>query len=32
MMKKILAFMVAFSFMASIAYAAEDCKNRGTLD
>lgn len=32
MLKKILAFMVAFSFMVGIAYAAEDCKNRGTLD
>jgi len=32
MMKKILAFMVALSFVAGLAYAADDCKNRGTLD
>lgn len=32
MMKKILAFMVAISFFAGVAYAADSCKNRGTLD
>ncbi len=32
MMRKILAFAAAFSFMATIAWGAEDCKNRGTLD
>ena len=32
MLNKILAFMVVFSFAATIAYGAEDCKNRGTLD
>lgn len=32
MVKKILAFMMAFSFLATIAYATDDCKNRGTLD
>lgn len=32
MMRKILAFVAAFSFMATMAYGAEDCKNRGTLD
>ena len=31
-MKKILALLALFSFMATIAYAAETCSNRGTLD
>ncbi len=32
MIKKILAFLAAFSFVVTAAYAADDCKNRGTLD
>jgi phosphonate transport system substrate-binding protein len=32
MKKKILAFMVALSFISGVALAADDCKNRGTLD
>jgi len=31
-MKKILALMMAVLFMANVAYGADDCKNRGTLD
>jgi phosphonate transport system substrate-binding protein len=32
MMKNILAFLVALSMVTSVAFAADDCKNRGTLD
>lgn len=32
MMKKFLALMVVLTFFTGIAYAADDCKNRGTLD
>ena len=32
MMKNILAFLAAVSMMTSVAFAADDCKNRGTLD
>ena len=31
-MKNILAFLAAVLMVASVAYAADDCKNRGTLD
>ncbi len=31
-MKNILAFLAAVVMVASVAYAADDCKNRGTLD
>ncbi|WP_353740658.1 phosphate/phosphite/phosphonate ABC transporter substrate-binding protein [Desulfopila inferna] len=31
-MKKIVAFLATFSFLAGFAYAADDCTNRGTLD
>lgn len=32
MMKKLLAFLVTFFLSVTIAYGADDCKNRGTLD
>jgi phosphonate transport system substrate-binding protein len=31
-MKKILALLMAVLFMANVAYGADECKNRGTLD
>ncbi len=31
-MKKIVAFIAGFTLLASVAVAADDCKNRGTLD
>ena len=31
-MKNMLAFLVALSMVTSVAFAADDCKNRGTLD
>jgi len=31
-MKKSFALLVALSFLVSVAYASDDCKNRGTLD